>query len=222
MHTFLQRVTEIARFIALEGPAGVGKTAIANALALALRDQGFSVALCAEFSDSPLGQALRIAADRCLGKQPMWMLGIGGVMAFLSDHLHHVESCAAQETQITVLDRGLWTQSILGLRALPLLRDYEAMSIILGILAEWLHQRFSPRSLVVFLTAHPSVLMQRLEHRCQRPLSKDEISLLNAEREAYERLSYQPLGWPVHRIDCSDQELDCIVQRITRRVLGAG
>src|SRR5688572_4466909 len=97
------RATEKPFLIAIEGPAGVGKTALQNFLCQALPFKGINAAALPEFSDSPLGTLLKQSAQYGQAKPP-WTVELGGVLAFLADKVTSTERIIGLPTRVWVSD----------------------------------------------------------------------------------------------------------------------
>src|SRR5438132_1501937 len=96
--------------IALEGPAGAGKTTLQRALGQAFTDEGIRIHLVPEFSDSPLGGAIRNCAHFGQAK-PSWLLGLSGILAFLSDKVHLLDA-ARDPGVVWISDRFITSQLV--------------------------------------------------------------------------------------------------------------
>jgi len=195
------------RLLALEGPAGVGKTELAVAMESILSQSGKRVTLVSEFSQTPLGLALHPAAAYGQSEpRQQWIQGLGGSLAFLSDQVAQFEAVCPSDTDWIIADRFLISQIVLGIghdvsKTLTL-----AIEEIVTALIRWVSSRFHERSVLVFLDASSGICRTRLEARTARPLREHEILQTELESERYRKLSQLSFPWKSVRLDAEREK----------------
>ncbi len=177
------------RLLALEGPAGVGKTTLQYLLWRRLVRTGINAKRIPEFSKSRLGKDLR--ADAAYGKAPSgWITGMGGTFALLADKTKMLETASSQANTVWICDRLITSQLVLGIGLQNGESEREITKKIVYLLLNWIQERFSDDSVVVFLNAPLNVLKQRLQTRLGYPLTTDQTELLKKEIREFQRLSH--------------------------------
>jgi dTMP kinase len=187
------------RFVAIEGPNGVGKTTVTAHLAMQLRMRGHAVHTTAEPSRSPLGSLVRAAESYLSGRA----LGLA-VAADRYAHIEHEISPA--------LDAGMDVISHRYVQSSLVLQRLDGLS-----LAEiW---RYNAHVMVpamsVYLEEAPEVIATRLSARPE--LSRLELRGSPARELALYEDAFRFLarrGWPQVKIDCHDLAPDDIAAKI--------
>ncbi len=181
--------------IALEGPAGAGKTTLQQHLWQQFLTQGVSAECIPEFSESDFGKNLRDNAQYGQAK-PDWTIGIGGTLAFLADKIKLIEATNESPPRtVWISDRFVTSQLVLSIREIDDDREKEITENIILLALEWSASRFSSESLIVFLEAPLEVLEKRLSSRIGRSLTPGQSLHLQEEIYRYARLSYLLKGW---------------------------
>jgi dTMP kinase len=188
------------RFIAVEGPNGVGKTTIAALLAerlSALSPPGAH--LTTEPSDTPLGRLLRKAETTLTGRAL--------ALAIAADRYAHLES-----EIIPQLDAGRWVVSDRYVQSSLVLQRIDGLKLD----EIWLYNRFVlPPSLSLYLTDTPEVIQQRLASRTS--LSRLELTgspdrELDLYRQTFTFLAKH--DWHQATVDCQHRTPEMIVATI--------
>lgn len=172
------------RLLALEGPAGVGKTTLFNIL---IEDETLSngqIGIVDEFSTTPLGEALK--TNHANPHQERWGLSLGGMLAYLADKTFLLEKAISTNPELVICDRFVSTQMILGLHGINDKKSLGTGNALIQQIEAWVLQKFAYNSLVVVLTAAPHVLKQRLEQRLDRRLNNEEIQRITWESQGYD------------------------------------
>jgi thymidylate kinase len=188
--------------IVLEGPAGVGKTTLQHFLWQAFIANGIKASLLPEFSDSPLGEALRSNTNYGQPK-PSWVLSAGGVLAFLADKLYLLEAAARNPSDVWIADRFITSQLILGLSGIETEQDRELMRQIIMLIFQLIDEHFSDGSCLVFMEAPLDVLKQRLQKRTGQLLSQAQMLLLEEEIRQYAHLTFPWNKWNQFHLNSS-------------------
>src|SRR5947207_1104289 len=186
--------------IALEGPAGAGKTALQHFLCQELASRGINAAALPEFSDSSLGQLLKRHAGYGESK-PSWTVGLGGLLAFLADKVSLIEGIRGLPKKIWISDRFLSSQLVLGLNEITSDWEKQLAKKIISETMEWASRQFSEGSLLIFLEAPVEVLAERLENRLGVRLLKTQRILLKDEVQEYRSLDLSLQRWKQLRVD---------------------
>ena len=192
-------------FVVLEGPNGVGKTTVAQAVAGALHGRVPHVLVTREPSDSPLGQLIRDMEQHLEGEALCHVC--------VADRLHHYATVVAPN-----LANGGWV----------LCDRYVPSSLVLqrldGIELDriWaLNESAVPPDLTIYLGDDPATLNARLKRRDQ--LSRLERAGGPArELEFYRdaRLYLDAKGWRSVEIDCRGRDAMAIAAAITNLLEG--
>ena len=186
--------------IVIEGPAACGKTTLAHSVTTLLRQRGESVFMASEFSDSWLGNELRLRSNRCLSSKPDWSLGLGGAVSYLADKITNLECALQSKMDWVVLDRGPLSQRVLGAFALTEREDERHLQLIVDGTDAWLKARFSAASRVWVIVPPLSTLTQRLEARCARALSEAELARCRLEFNCYSAAATMRLPFPARSV----------------------
>jgi dTMP kinase len=192
-------------FLAVEGPNGVGKTAVASLLAVHLQDRtGIPVRLTGEPTDTPLGRLLRASESVLRGRAL--------ALALAADRAAHIETDiipALDAGHHVVTDR--YVQSSLVLQQVDGLDTQEI----------WAYNRYVLPATSLYLEDDPDVIARRLSHR--RHLTRLERTgspqrELALYRQAFGFLRRQ--DWPQHRIRCQGKdELHVVAEILDRHLL---
>lgn len=194
-----------SRFIVVEGPNGVGKTAVARALAERLRRNGQPVAETREPSDTDLGRAIR-DLERSL---PPMALALA-CAADRFDHIVREIEPALQSGATVVCDRFLPSSLVL--------QRLDGLSLE-GI---WrLNSGIRAPDVTVFLLGSPDTLRNRLASRPRRSRF-EESSNSEIELAFYEdaRAFLTEQGWRVLRISTDGREPEEVAADIAEQLGG--
>lgn len=204
------------RIIALEGAAGVGKTAVQRLLYQALVNKGIPVKIISEFTDSPLGEILK---ENCQygSPRPNWLTNTGGTFAFLADKLHALEMASQMPEFIWITDRLITTQLILGLRDIHSELNKTLIREIISVLSSLVKGYFSNDSFLILLEAPLEELKKRMEERIGSPLEGEQLSLLKQEIQDYSNLDRSFEEWNSLRVIASGS-IDLVVETLLDEV----
>ncbi|MEV6868371.1 dTMP kinase [Streptosporangium subroseum] len=191
------------RFIAVEGPNGVGKTTTAAALAQRLRERGRTVHMTTEPSDTPLGRLIRTGEAALTGRAL--------ALAVAADRCAHVDTeirSALEDGHDVISDRYLPSSLVL--------QRLDGLSLI----EIWNYNSHVPRASVTFYLHHtPEVLGKRLKER--PTLSRLERigspqRELDLYKDAFAFLATR--GWCQARIDCRGLDPAGVVGQLLRHL----
>ncbi|MEV4890247.1 dTMP kinase [Nonomuraea sp. NPDC055795] len=184
------------RFIVIEGPNGVGKTASAAMLAKRLRDRGYRVHSTCEPSNTPLGRLVRFGEHGLIGRAL--------ALAVAADRCVHVTDeiiPALHEGQVVISDR--YVPSSLVLQRLDGLDLAEV----------WSYNRWALQPMLTFYLDHDAAIIEkRLDERRQRSRLEQAASPAR-ERQLYEE-AYAFLageGWHQAGVNCIGRNVDQVV-----------
>jgi dTMP kinase len=136
-------------FVTLDGPGGVGKSTMRDALAAQLREDGHVVHATREPSDTPLGELARHGTDTYQGMAMACLIA--------ADRYHHLKEeirPALKRGDIVVCDRYIGSSLVL-----------QVMDGVNRDLVWELNRHARLPDLSAFLTAHPDVIANRLAQR---------------------------------------------------------
>jgi dTMP kinase len=188
-----------SRFIAIEGPNGVGKTTVTAHLARQLGILGLAVHTTAEPSGSPLGSIVRSAES--------YLSGRALALAVAADRYAHVEHeiCPALHAGQDVISHR-YVQSSLVLQRLD----------GLGLAEIWRYNAYvMVPAMSVYLEDEPGVIAARLSARPE--LSRLELQGSPARELALYEDAFRFLarrGWPQVKINCHELAPDDIAAKI--------
>lgn len=192
------------RFIVIEGPNGVGKTAVTRALVQRLRGrQPYPVAQTREPSETSLGRAIRELEN----SMPPMALALACAADRIDHLLREIEPKMAEG--IVVCDRFL--PSSLVLQRLDGLSLEEIWQLNSGVRAP---------DLTVFLDATPETLRERLSLRPRHSRFEETTSReteLSMYRDAREFVGRH--GWSVILVDTDGREADEVATEIASRLI---
>jgi dTMP kinase len=185
------------RFIAVEGPNGVGKTTTASRLATRLAEMGAyqPVHLTSEPSDTPLGRLLRSEESALPGR--------AYALAIAANRYEHIDNEIAPRLdagQHVITDR--YVQSSLVLQRID--------DLSLGEIWTYNQHVLIP-CVSIYLAEEPDVIGARLAARSQLTRlersgsAADELRLYE---EAYEFLGAQ--GWAQAKIECRGRSIEAV------------
>ena len=202
----------LPRLIAIEGPAGAGKSTLTSALVDRLRILGRTAAAVDEFSSSPVGGLLKRVS--CFGgDRHRAFKGIQGALVYFADKYYQFQHTRHEE--VVVADRSFLTQGILGTQSAPDEASRDLVHALVRLLEDSVSGLFSGDSMVVFLHAPVGTLKGRVERRAQRALSCRQSELLRLEAEAYLRCALRG-GSRFSRISLDARNsVDELVQAVT-------
>lgn len=189
------------RLIILEGPAGVGKTTLQEYLYKNLTLKGLPVSLLPEFTNHASGKLIK--KNSKYGQQkPEWLIGMGGMLAFLSDKITALEEAVRNPDRIWICDRFIATQFVLGLKGIE---DKKVAEQIIRQINDWARNNFSVKSCLVLLDAPLDVLRKRLSLRMKRNLTPVETELLKGEMAQYSKIKLYFGTWQRMRVKATDE-----------------
>jgi len=191
------------RVIALEGPAGVGKTTLSKQLLKQLTQVGVDAQIVPEFSQSDLGKVLATHAAYGQAK-PSWTIGMAGTLAFIADKVHMLEIAAQSTDRVWICDRFVTSQLVLGLRGATSKPELELTENIIILVLASLKRSFSDDSVILLLEASHSMLKTRLETRLGRSLTLYELRDLADEINRYAELSPPLARWQHVRVHAEE------------------
>jgi len=188
------------RFVAIEGPNGVGKTTVATLLAERLRATLTADAyLTTEPSDTPLG--------RLLCKAETTLTGRALALAVAADRHAHIEG-----EIIPQLDAGRWVISDRYVQSSLVLQRIDGLCLD----EIWLYNRFVlPPTVSIYLTEDPEVIRQRLASRTR--LSRLELTGSPERELALYEQAFTFLAkhdWRQTTVDCRGRMPEAIVAAI--------
>jgi dTMP kinase len=194
------------RFVAVEGPNGVGKTTAAELLAQQLRERtGDPVHLTTEPSNTTLGNLLRKAETTLTGRAL--------ALAIAADRYAHVE-----REIIPQLDAGRWVISDRYVQSSLVLQRIDGLQLD----EIWLYNRFVlPPSFSFYLTERADIIRRRLSARAG--LSRLELTgSPERELELYDQ-AFTFLAkhdWRQVKVDCQGQTPDAIAHVLLDHLTG--
>jgi dTMP kinase len=142
-------VTDGGVFVTLDGPGGVGKSSVKNAVAEQLRAQGRAVHATREPTDTTLGNLARYGTQQYQGMTMACLIA-----ADRYQHLVKEVRPALERGEIVVCDRYIASSLVLqGIDGVPNEVVWD------------LNRHADLPGLMVFLTAHPDVIADRLARR---------------------------------------------------------
>lgn len=196
------KASEKPFLIALEGPAGVGKTALQHFICEELVSRGINAAALPEFSSSLLGELLERHAAYGEAK-PSWSVELGGLLAYVADKVSLVEGIIGLPRDIFISDRFLSSQLILGVREITGQLERRLATKIISQTMEWAAQQFAENSVLVFLEAPVEMLAERLEQRLGATLLQTQRTLLDDEIREYRSLDFSLPRFKQVRVDAT-------------------
>ncbi len=202
----------LPRLLALEGPAGVGKTTVSRQLAEEFAQRGVVVGYVPEFSDSPLGVALAASAAYGLPTREPWIGDLPGLTAFVADKAYAISRAITRGVELCVADRMFTTELVLALPFVTERRSREIATSLVGLAFKWSRPQFSD-GLLVFLDADLPQLEQRLALRLARALTPTERAALRVEVERYRTLAVEALPWGVACVS-ANAPLETVVREV--------
>ena len=159
------------RLVALEGPAGVGKTTLTRAIADHLHASGSSVTILPEFQRDTLGDEIARESAFGIEDRPPWLSGLAGRLIYLSSHIQAFESVLLKSTDWIVADRFLLSDLVyLQLSKLDHARTNVARQAIMST-ARWLEDRLDATSVIIQLLRDSRLQTLTLEQKHARPWS---------------------------------------------------
>jgi thymidylate kinase len=198
--------------IALEGPAGTGKTTLQRFLCQELASRGMNAAAIPEFSCSPVGQLLKQHSEYGRPK-PDWIVGVGGLLSFLADKVSSFEATTEARQTIWISDRLMSSQFVLGLKEIKTEWERQLARKIISQTMEWASRKFFEGSVLILLEAPAEVLVQRLEKRLGVALTQKQRTLLEDEVQEYRSLNLSLQNWHEARMN-SGLAIENVADRI--------
>lgn len=180
--------TKKPRFIIIEGPAGVGKTTMQKFLSDFFLLRNTVVDTLPEFSNNKFGEFIE-EHSQFEHKTPSWLLGLNGLMIFLSDKIKVLEDAQFEKDKLWICDRFITTQFVLGLNAISTPKDKVLGRDIIQRVFDWSLEKISKHSVFIFLDNNLEILQSRLENRINRALTQQELNNLELEINGYRKLA---------------------------------
>lgn len=189
----------------IDGPAGSGKSSIAEAVHRRLSVKGWPTVLTREPSDSELGNLARYQHDNITGLSLACL-----VAADRYDHLTTLVRPAVLKGSIVVSDRYVPSSYVL-----------QRMDDVPVSYISDLNQFAEPPDLCVILIAAPEICAQRVAARGSHGRFHSEVGQSMLEVQYYEE-TIQTLterGWNVLTIDSSSQDIQGISDTIVNQIV---
>lgn len=175
--------------LCVEGSAGSGKTTLCAALSACCMEQGLDAQIVSEFSPTSLGRELSEILAR-FSHFPNNRPAMQDLIHCVLDKLSSLLALPEPPSNITVLDRGFITQTVL---AIPYIEDKSSLGLATSLISlcnEWLHSRYIVTTLILKLPEAENI--RRLEQRLGRTLTANEHQVMRSEIERYIRLEDHP------------------------------
>lgn len=198
-------------FIAIEGPSGVGKSTLGNALADALRTAGVDVLETKQPTSSPLGELARSMAND--------LRGVALALLVAADRYHHLSSTilpALEAGRVVICDRYVPSSMVL-----------QTLDGVAGEFIEALNEFAPPPDLYVFLEGQPRENRERSSRRGRRDRFHYDVTAheeADRYREVAEALANG--GTPTLRADVTGRTAEEVatplIDEILKRVPGLG
>jgi dTMP kinase len=191
-------------FVTIDGPGGVGKSAVAKAVVEMLRGQGHPVCGTREPSDSPIGQLARHGTEDYRGMSMACLIAADRYL-----HVEHEIRPALARGEVVVCDR------------------YIASSLVLQVLdgvqrdVVWeLNRQADMPDLAVIINARADVITKRLDER--GPHSRFEREEGSTARECaayYEAARFlMAVGVPVVQLDASTTDAHDVARAVVAAI----
>lgn len=196
-----------ASVIAVEGPSCVGKTTLVGVLAAALTRHGIAATILPEFSDSPIGRALRDSYWVRDADVPAWKSGVAGMIAYLADKSAVLDSHRALPG-VMLSDRTFLTQRVLGMARIDP-GERPAAHRLVDAAEGWRDTVTTTTTLALMCRAE--TLVERWSQRLGRELDTAERERLDIERAEYlEWFSRAAATGPVVAVDMDSAPLGAV------------
>lgn len=188
-------------FIVFEGPNGVGKTTIINAVCSQLNNEVIPFVRTKEPTTSELGVYIRENQNK-YSKEVLACL----VAANRYEHIESVVALSIQAGDVVLCDRYFPSSLV-----------YQLMDGVELSFVEGLNQKILVPSLTVFLTAKEDIVKTRLRERGQLSrFERDQKKEIQLYQDA--KLLLESRGWNILQIDTNSQGAPEIADLIVRGI----